>query len=62
MIQWFSQNWGTVAVVAVLAAVLVAIVVCRVRARRAGKGGCGCGCAQCALRESCHTVPDPKQK
>ncbi len=60
MLAWLQQNWGTLVVLAVVAAIVTAIVVFRVRARRQGRSTCGCGCEQCAMRGSCH--PDPKEK
>lgn len=54
MLAWLQQNWGTIAVLAVLAVIVGAIVICRVRARRQGKSTCGCGCEHCASRGICH--------
>ena len=54
MISWLQQNWGSVLVVAIVAAIVTAVVVCRIRAKRQGKSTCGCGCAHCAARDVCH--------
>ena len=58
MLAWLQQNWGTIVVLVVLAAIVAAIVVCRVRARRQGKSTCGCGCEHCASRGACHPNKD----
>lgn len=62
MINWLSNNWGTLVAVAVIAAVAVAIIISRVRAKRAGKSTCGCGCEHCAMRENCHPSAPQKKK
>ena len=62
MLAWWQQNWGTVVVVAVIAAIVCAVIVCRIRARRQGKSGCGCGCAQCAMQGTCHSNSEKKEK
>ena len=58
MLKFLQQNWGTIVVVAVVAAIVCAVVVCRIRARKQGKSTCGCGCEQCAMSGICH--PDSK--
>ena len=54
MLKFLQQNWGTIVVVAVLAAIVCAIVVSRIRARKQGKSTCGCGCSHCAMKGACH--------
>ncbi|MBO5326852.1 MAG: FeoB-associated Cys-rich membrane protein [Clostridia bacterium] len=62
MLDFLQQNWGTIVVVAVIAAIVCAIVVSRIRARKQGKSTCGCGCDQCAMSGICHSAPKAKQK
>ncbi|MDR1271446.1 MAG: FeoB-associated Cys-rich membrane protein [Clostridiales Family XIII bacterium] len=47
MIGFFRENWGTILVGLVVAAVICSIVVKLVRDRAAGKcPGCDCGCSK----------------
>ena len=62
MLDFLQQNWGTIVVVAVIAAIVCAIVVSRIRARKQGKSTCGCGCDQCAMSGMCHSDPKAKKK
>ena len=62
MLEFLQQNWGTIVVVAVLAAIVCAIVVSRIRAHKQGKSTCGCGCEQCAMSGMCHFDSKSKQK
>ena len=62
MIGFLQQNWGTIVVVAVVAAIFTAIVVCRIRAHKQGKSGCGCGCDRCAMSGMCHSQSKPNEK
>ena len=54
VIEWLSANVGSIAVGALLLAVVVAIVVSKIINRKKGKSSCGCGCASCALAGQCH--------
>ncbi|MCH5278628.1 MAG: FeoB-associated Cys-rich membrane protein [Christensenellaceae bacterium] len=54
MLEWLSENIGTIIVCAVLAAVLAAIIIHMVNNKRRGKTSCGCGCSNCAMSDSCH--------
>ncbi len=62
MLKFLQQNWGTIVVLAVLAAIVCAIIVCRIRARRQGKSTCGCGCEQCAMSGICHSKSKSKEE
>ena len=62
MFKWLQQNWGTILVVAIVAAVVAAVIVFRVRAHRQGRSSCGCGCGQCAMRGACHSAPKKKDE
>ncbi|MBR7081724.1 MAG: FeoB-associated Cys-rich membrane protein [Oscillospiraceae bacterium] len=52
--QWISENFATVAVCALLAAIVVIIAARGIKARKNGASSCSCGCANCAMRGDCH--------
>ena len=54
MLQFLSENWGTVFIGAATAAVVVLVILKMRRDKKRGKSGCGCGCAGCPAGESCH--------
>ena len=56
--DWIIENGATIAVSAVLLAIVGLIVFKMVRDKRKGKGGCGCGCGGCAMSEYCHKKGD----
>ena len=58
MLPWLQNNAGTLAVGAVVAAILIALTVKLIRDRRQGKSSCGCGCSECALKNQCHGKTD----
>lgn len=53
MLDFIYQNLGTIAVGAIVAAIIVFAALRTHKARKAG--GCGCGCEGCASASSCHT-------
>jgi hypothetical protein len=53
MVQWFLENKGEIAVIAVLLALVILIVWNMLRSKKKG-GGCSCGCSGCAFQEDCH--------
>ena len=53
MMEFLSENWGNIVVVAVLAAAVAGILVNMYRRKKAGKG-CGCGCGDCPSKGICH--------
>lgn len=61
MLNWLTQNAGTILVLAILAAVVAAIIIGMVRNKRKGKSSCGCGCANCAMAGSCHQNRQKKE-
>ena len=54
MAQFLSENWGSLLVLALVAAALGGILRHLLRARGAGRTGCGCGCDGCPSRGLCH--------
>lgn len=59
MLNWLTQNAGTILVLAILAAVVAAIIIGMVRSKRKGKSSCGC--ANCAMAGSCHQNRQKKE-
>ncbi len=45
MLDWLTDNWGDLAVSALLLAAVAAILINLIRKKRAGK--CSCGCSSC---------------
>lgn len=64
MIQWLSQNWGTVLVCTVLLLILTLIVIHLINNKRKGKNSCSCGhgCSGCAMKDACHAGKEEKKK
>jgi hypothetical protein len=56
MFGWLAANIGTIAICAVLIAVVTAIIISMIRKKRMGKSVvCGCGnCKGCAMSGQCH--------
>lgn len=57
MLNFFSDNIGTIIVAAVLSVIIGAIVFSIIRNKKKGKNSCSCGCtgcAGCAMKDSCH--------
>ena len=48
MLDFLTNYGGTIAVGAVVLAIIALIIVKRVKYRKAGKSSCGCDCAGCA--------------
>ena len=48
MFAWLAENLGTIAISAVLLAIVAAIVIYLIRQKKQGKSTCGAGCAHCA--------------
>ena len=57
MAAWLGQNWGTILVLAAVAAVVAWIVAGMVKKRKKGVSACGCGCANCPMSGQCHPKP-----
>ena len=54
MMEFLSQNWGTMLVGAVVLAVVAFNIVRLVNKKRRGQASCGCGCDNCAASDICH--------
>ncbi len=59
MLAWIGENFPTMIICLVLAAVVAAIVIGMVRNRRKGKNACGHGCAGCPMSGTCHQKEAP---
>ena len=62
LLSFFSENLGSIAVLAVLFAVIVLIVVGIVKNKK--RGGCSCGnsCSSCPMNGKCHEGKSTDQK
>ena len=56
MLQWISNNIGTIVVCVVLLAVVILIARSLIKQKKQGKSSCGNNCAHCAMHGSCHTL------
>lgn len=60
MIEFLSENLGSIIVGAVLLAIVGAVVAIMVLAKKKGRSTCGGGCAGCPMAGSCHQKPKEK--
>ena len=56
MLEYLTQNLGTILVAAVLAVILLAAVMKIRNDKKKGKSSCGCGCAGCPSQGICHSA------
>ena len=54
MLQFLTNNGGTILVSVVLAVIVVAVARYMIRQKKQGKSSCGAGCAHCAMHGQCH--------
>ena len=54
MVQWISENLGTILISIGLIATVVAIIRSLIRNKKQGKSSCGANCAHCSMSGSCH--------
>ena len=54
MLEFLSENLGTIIVAAVLLVIVFFVVRSMIVAKKRGKTTCGCGCANCAMNGTCH--------
>ena len=58
MFTWLSANIGTILVLVIVIALVVAISIHLINNKKQGKSSCGAGCsgcAGCAMHGSCHS-------
>lgn len=55
MMEFFAQNWGSMLVAAILAAVVILVILKLKSNRKKGKTSCGCDCGHCPSSGMCHT-------
>ena len=60
VMEFLKNNIGTIAVAAVLIAVLAAIALKIIRDRKNGRSACSCGCSGCPMSEKCHEKAEKK--
>ena len=54
MLAWLAENFATILICLVLAAMVAAIVVKLVKDKKKGKSTCGGNCGCCPMGGSCH--------
>lgn len=54
MLNIIMENFSTIGVSAVVAAVLALVVVKMVHDKKNGRSSCSCGCANCPSKGMCH--------
>jgi len=54
MIEFFAENWGTLLIGAIVAAVIVVVTIKLYRDKKQGKSTCSCGCSGCPSADLCH--------
>ena len=52
--EWLAENWLTIVITAIIAAIFLAIVIKGILNKKSGKSGCGCGCEHCTNAQFCH--------
>ena len=62
MLEWLSENWVNILILAGVAALVALAVISMIRDKKAGKSSCGCNCANCALAGKCHSVSKTKKQ
>lgn len=54
MLHYLINNWGTILVGAVIAAIVVLVLIKLRKDKKKGKSSCGCGCENCPSSGMCH--------
>ena len=54
MLNFLSQNIGTIVVSVILALIVAFVIIRMIKNKKAGKSSCGCGCENCAMANECH--------
>lgn len=57
MAAFFAKYWGTVLVIAIIAAAVTLIIIKMIKEHKKGRSVCGCGgsCGSCPMGGSCHS-------
>lgn len=53
--EWLAENWLTIVITLIIAAIFLAIVIKGIHNKKTGKSSCGCGCSGCANADFCHS-------
>ena len=53
MLNWFSDNIGTIVVAAAVFGIAALIIVRYIKNKRSGRSSCSCGCANCPMKGNC---------
>jgi hypothetical protein len=61
MLEWLSNNWGNILIIALVMALVALAVMSMIRDKKAGKSSCGCNCANCAMAGKCHSAVNKKK-
>ncbi len=48
MISWIEENFASIVLLLILAAIVFFLIRSKIRERKHGTCGCGCGCAGCS--------------
>lgn len=62
MIDWITDNLGTIIMSIILLAMVVGIIWKMYRDKKKGKSSCGCNCGHCAMSGTCHPSQDTRKK
>lgn len=61
MLEFISNNIGTILISVLLLGIVSAIIIKTVRNKKQGKTSCGCGCSTCAMSDICHKQDSGKK-
>lgn len=54
MLEFLSQNIGSIIVLFVIVAIMGALIFGLIRSKKRGGSSCGCGCSNCPMSKSCN--------
>lgn len=55
MLSFIAENFGTILVAVIIAALVILIIRKMSKDRKKGKTSCGCGCSNCPSAGVCHS-------
>ena len=58
MIEWLSDNLGTIIVLLILAVIVGSVIRTLIKNKKKGKSSCGCNCSACPAGGVCHKKPN----